>query len=187
MSDPIRVLVLAGSLRTGSYNKKLARVGADALRAQGADVDLIDLRDFPMPVYDGDLEAAEGLPAGVLALKERLAAAHGFLFSSPEYNQSIPGTFKNAIDWASRGDEDVFDGKVAALMAASPGGFGGMRGLPHLRQVMAALGVWLVPGQVTLSKAADAFDAEGNLTSEFIRKQVDGLTASLLEELKRRG
>lgn len=187
MSENVRLVVLAGSLRAGSYNKKLARVGADALRTLGAEVDLLDLRDFPMPCYDGDLEAAEGLPEGVLAFKARLATAQGFLFSSPEYNHSIPGTFKNAIDWASRGDEDVFDGKVAALMAASPGGFGGMRGLPHLRQVLTALGIWLVPAQVTLAKAADAFDAEDRLTSDFIRKQVNELAGNLLEAVRRQG
>jgi chromate reductase len=187
MAETIRILVLAGSLRADSFNKKLANVGAEALKPLGVDVDLLDLREVAMPCYDGDLEAADGLPPGAVAFKQRLARAQGFLFSSPEYNHSIPGTFKNAIDWASRGDEDVFDGKVAALMAASPGGFGGARGLPHLRQVLTALGVWLVPAQVTVSKANEAFNPDGSLIAPFLRKQVDGLAASLVDELRRRG
>lgn len=184
-----RVLALAGSLRKDSYNKKLIRVGAEALRRAGAEVDLLELNDVAMPVYDGDLEAATGLPPGAVEFKRRLARADGFMFSSPEYNYSIPGTFKNAIDWASRGEEDVFSGKVGALMAASPGGAGGMRMMPHLRQVLIALDVWLLNAQVTLAKAADAFKEDGTLASERDAKQVEALAEALVKEitLRRRG
>lgn len=181
-----RVLALAGSLRQGSFNKKLIREGAEALRRAGAEVDLLELNDVPMPVYDGDLENEKGLPAGAVEFKRRLAWADGFMFASPEYNFSIPGTFKNAIDWASRGDEDVFAGKMAALMAASPGGAGGMRMLPHLRQVLTGLNVWLLPGQVTVAKAGEAFNPDGSLVSERTLKQVQELADALVHELSLR-
>lgn len=181
----VRILVVAGSLRQGSWNKKLARVAAGFLKELGAEVDLLELNEVPMPVYDGDLEEAEGLPPGAVEFKKRLAAAQGFLFVSPEYNSSIPGTFKNAIDWASRGDEDVFAGKIAALMAASPGRFGGARMMPHLRQVMAVLGLWLVPDHVTLAQADKQFNEDGSLSSDFFAKQVKDVCASLLKAVER--
>ena len=181
-----RVLAMAGSLRGGSYNKLLIRVGAAALRKAGAEVDLLELNEVAMPPYDGDLEDSSGLPEGAVAFKRRLAWADGFMFSSPEYNHSIPGTFKNAIDWATRGEEDVFKGKVAALMAASPGGAGGMRMLPHLRQVLTAVDVWLLPSQVTVAKAAEAFHPDGSLVSEFYGKQVQDLAEALVRELELR-
>lgn len=181
-----RVLALAGSLRKESYNKKLIRIGADALRWAGAEVDFLELEAIAMPPYDGDLEAEKGLPPGAEEFKRRLALADGFLFASPEYNHSVPGTFKNAIDWASRGEEDVFAGKAAGLMAASPGGAGGMRMLPHLRQVLTALGVWLVPAQVTLPKADQAFHPDGSLVSEHVAKQVQDLADALVSELSGR-
>ncbi|MBC7541844.1 MAG: NAD(P)H-dependent oxidoreductase [Candidatus Sericytochromatia bacterium] len=187
MADTIRILVMAGSLRVDSLNKKLARVGAEALTRLGATVDLLDFRDVAMPPYDGDDETASGLPPGAIAFKARLAVAQAFLFVSPEYNNSIPGTFKNAIDWASRGDDHVFDGKIAALMAASPGGAGGMRSLLHLRPVLTSLGVWLVPDQVTVSKAHEAFDEAGQFKVPFYQKQVDGLAVSLLDAARRLG
>ena len=180
---PPRVLAMAGSLRKDSYNKKLIRVGAEMLRRAGAEVDLLELNDVPMPLYDGDLEYEAGLPEGAIAFKRRLAQADGLMIASPEYNFSIPGTFKNAIDWASRGDEDVFTGKVAALMAASPGGVGGMRMLPHLRQVLTALDVWLIPSQVTVAKAAEAFLPDGSLASAHTAKQVRDLAEVLVKEL----
>ncbi len=181
-----RVLAMAGSLRKDSYNKQLIRVGAEALRHAGAEVDLLELRDVAMPLYDGDLENETGLPPGAVEFKRRLGLADGFMFASPEYNYSIPGTFKNAIDWASRGEEDVFGEKVAALMAASPGGAGGMRMLPHLRQVLTALNVWLLPAQVTLAKADSAFNPDGALVSSHTAKQVQDLADALVAELKLR-
>lgn len=186
MSQPARILVVAGSLREGAYSKKLARNGAEALRAEGAEVDLLDLREVPMPPYDGDLEEAEGLPPGAVAFKKRLHAAEGFLFVSPEYNHSIPGTFKNALDWASRGDLEVFENKTAAVMGSSPGWVGGMRMLPHLRQVLVSLGLHVLPGQVTLSKAGEAFDEAGKLVSPLIIGQVEALCRALVHETLRR-
>lgn len=186
MNTPARILVVAGSLREGAYSKKLAGCGAEALQRLGAHVDLLDLKEVAMPPYDGDMEDSEGLPPGAIAFKARIAAAEGMLIVSPEYNHSIPGTFKNAIDWASRGDEDVFEGKVAGLMASSPGGAGGMRMLPHLRQVLTALGVWLLPEQVTLSKAHEAFDEQGELKAPFSASQVEKLCTALISEVQRK-
>jgi NAD(P)H-dependent FMN reductase len=181
---PPRILVLAGALRQGSYNKKLAAVAAQVLTELGADVDHMQLNEVPMPPYDGDLEEADGLPEGAVAFKKRLEAARGFLFVSPEYNSSIPGTFKNAIDWASRGDGDVFECKVAALMAASPGRFGGVRMMPHLRQVMMTLGVTVVPEAVQISGADKAFNPDGSLANEVSAKVVRRVCERLLQELK---
>lgn len=181
-----RVLALAGSLRRDSFNKKLIRAGAAALRHAGAEVDLLELNDVAMPPYDGDLEDESGLPPGAVAFKRRLEQADGFMFASPEYNFSIPGTFKNAIDWASRGETDVFSGKVAALMAASPGGAGGMRMVPHLRQVLTGLGVWLIPDQVTIAKADSAFRPDGSLASTRDAEHVQALADALTKELRMR-
>lgn len=177
-----RILVLAGSARADSLNRKLARVGAEALTKAGATVDLLELGDIAMPLYDGDLEAAEGLPPGAVAFKERLAAADGFMFVSPEYNGSIPGHFKNAIDWASRGD-DVFSGKVVGLMAASPGRLGGNRMMSHLRHVLGILGCWVVPDHVAIAQAGEAFDAQGQLSAPFHQKQVAELAAGLVDAI----
>ena len=123
----IKILAFAGSTRTDSYNKKLVKIAAEGARAEGAEVTLIDLRDFPMPLFDGDLEAASGLPEHAKRLKRLMIGHHGLLISTPEYNSSITGVLKNAIDWASREETDdepplvCFRGKTAALVSASPG------------------------------------------------------------------
>ena len=126
MSTTPKILALAGSTREGSYNKKLVRVAAAGAQAAGGEVTLVDLRELPMPLYDGDLEAAEGLPPNARILKRLMIAHDGLLISAPEYNSSITAVLKNAIDWASRPEPDeiplvAFKDKVAALMSASPG------------------------------------------------------------------
>ncbi len=184
MSDAPRILALAGSLRAGSYNRRVLAVAADGARAAGADVTGIDLRDFPLPVYDADLESASGLPEAALALKERFRAAEGLLVASPEYNSAISGTLKNVFDWVSRpapGEKPLacFKGKVAALCAASTGALGGIRGLASVRVVLGNLGLVLLPDQVALPKAAEAFDAEGSLLDPARRKSLLELGAAL--------
>lgn len=184
MSDAPRILALAGSLRAGSYNRRVLAVAADGARTAGADVTGIDLRDFPLPVYDADLESASGLPAAALALKERFRAAEGLLIASPEYNAAISGTLKNALDWVSRpapGERPLacFKGKVAALCSASTGALGGIRGLASVRVVLGNLGVVLLPDQVALPKAAEAFDADGNVADPARRKSLMELGAAL--------
>ena len=162
-----KILAFAGSLRTESLNKKLLRVGAEGARAAGAEVALIDLRDFPMPVYDAEIEAA-GFPEPALHLKKLFLEHHGLLISSPEYNRSVSGVLKNSIDWVSRpspGEAALagFTDKVAGLLSASPGPVGGMRGLMHLREILTHVKVLVIPDQATVSKANDAFAADGSL------------------------
>lgn len=180
-----KILAFAGSTRTGSFNKQLLAVGVSAARAAGSEVTVVDLRDLALPLYDGDLEAGQGLPAGAKQFKKLLLEHQGLLISSPEYNSSITGVLKNAIDWASRAETETeapliaFRGKVATLMAASPGGLGGLRGLVHLRAILGNIGVTVLPDQLTLSSAHEAFDSAGALKDERKRKQVDDLAKGL--------
>lgn len=184
MTEIPRILALAGSLRVGSYNAKILAAAADGARAAGADVTRIDLRDFPLPPYDGDLEAAEGLPANALRLKELFKAADGLLIASPEYNSAVSGTLKNVFDWVSRtapGEKPLegFKGKVAALCSASPGALGGIRGLASVRSILGNIGVVVLPDQVSVPKANEAFDDEGNVVDAGRRKALMELGGTL--------
>lgn len=172
-----KILAFAGSTRSGSFNKKLVKVAADAATNAGASVTYLDLRDLELPMYDGDLEANEGLPEGAMRLKAMMQDHDGFLISSPEYNSSISAVLKNAIDWASRPVEGQpplveFKEKVAGLMAASPGGLGGLRGLVHLRAILGNIGVLVLPDQLAISKAGDAFDDDDSLKDQSQQKKI---------------
>jgi chromate reductase, NAD(P)H dehydrogenase (quinone) len=163
-----KILAFAGSTRTESYNKKLIKIAANAAQAMGAEVTLIDLRDLPMPIYDGDLEAEQGIPSNARKFKDYLLSHHGVLISSPEYNSSISGVLKNAIDWASRpvmGEAPLacFTEKFAGLMSASPGVLGGLRGLVTVRSILGNIGTHVIPHQVAVSKAHEAFNPDGSL------------------------
>ncbi|MEW6591764.1 MAG: NAD(P)H-dependent oxidoreductase [Pseudomonadota bacterium] len=178
-----KILAFAGSLRRDSWNRKLIGVAAEAARAAGAEVTLIDLADYPLPLMDEDLEAREGLPVNAQRLKALFKAHDALLIASPEYNSSLPPLLKNTLDWVSRewqGESGLvpYQGKVAALLAASPGSFGGMRMLPHLRQVLNALGVLVLPGQLSVPGAASAFDEADGTT---ILKSPARLHALVLE------
>jgi NAD(P)H-dependent FMN reductase len=175
----MKILVFAGSLRAGSLNRRLAAVAAAALRGQ-AEVDLLDLREVPMPPYDGDIETKDGLPEGARVFKQKVAASDALLICSPEYNWSIPGTLKNVIDWASRGDGHPFKGKVAQVMGASPGLYGAVRGALALRQVLCALGLFVLPGTVQVARANEAFDQEGRLVDPKTQAQVEKACAELV-------
>ena len=158
-----KILAFAGSTRRDSWNRKLIQVAVEATRAAGGDVSLIDLADYPLPIMDQDLEDREGLPANALRLKALFKEHDALLIASPEYNSSIPPLLKNTLDWVSRewqGESGLvpYQNKVAALLAASPGQFGGMRMLPHLRQVLNTLGVLVLPGQFSLPQADKGFD-----------------------------
>lgn len=168
-----RILVFAGSARRDSLNKKLARVAAQAVREAGGEATFVDLDDYPMPVYHGDLEAEQGMPENALRLRELFLSHEALLIASPENNQSIAALLKNVIDWLSRdigegkGDESglaPYRGKVAGIMNATPGPYGGVRHLFHLRQVLSGLGVLVLPNQVQLAHADKAFDEAGALT-----------------------
>ncbi|WP_017715424.1 NADPH-dependent FMN reductase [Kamptonema formosum] len=184
MAHTPRILAFAGSTRTESYNKKLVRVAAAGARAAGAEVTYLDLRDIPLPLFDQDLEAAEGLPANARQLKDLLLAHDGLLIASPEYNSSISGVLKNAIDWASRPQPGepmlaCFADKVAAIMSASPGGLGGLRGLVHLRSILGNIKVLVLPDQVSIPKAYEAFNADGTLKDAKQQESVEALGASV--------
>lgn len=159
----MRVLVFAASLRTGSYNAKLAEVVAAILRDAGADVDLADFREFDMPLYDGDREATEGLPRGALALQRRVEAAGAIVIASPEYNYSIGGPLKNAIDWVSRARPMPWRGRSIYLVSASPGAVGGIRGLWQTRIPLEGCGALVFPDMFALAHADRAFGADGGL------------------------
>jgi NAD(P)H-dependent FMN reductase len=189
MSTP-RILAFAGSLRRDSFNKKLVRVAAEAARAAGAEVTVLDLRDLAMPIYDGDLEKNEGLPEGAKKFKELMIAHNGLLISSPEYNSSISGALKNAIDWASRaahGEAPLacFTDKVAGLMSASPGALGGLRGLVTVRSILSSIRVLVLPEQVTISHAHEAFGEDGHLKDAKQRASVEHLAAKVISVVAR--
>jgi NAD(P)H-dependent FMN reductase len=169
MPEPIKVLAFAGSLRSASLNKKLVRVAAQIAQRVGAEVTLVDLREFNMPLYDGDLEASSGIPEGAIRFKQLMNSHDALLISAPEYNSSISGALKNAIDWASRqapGEAPLqsLSGKVAGLLSASPGALGGLRGLVTVRSILGNLNVLVIPEQFALARAHEAFDENGNLT-----------------------
>ena len=184
-----KIVAFAGSTRTGSFNKKLIAHSADAARAAGATVTVVDLRDLALPLFDEDLEAASGLPEGAKKFKTFLRESDGFLIASPEYNSSITAALKNAIDWASRSESDdepplaAFRGKVAALCSASPGALGGLRGLVHLRAILGNIGVVVLPDQVCISTAYEAFDEAGKLKDERKAKQVAAQARGLVDFL----
>jgi chromate reductase, NAD(P)H dehydrogenase (quinone) len=166
-----KILAFAGSARKDSFNKKLVKIAAEGAKATGAEVTYLDLGDLPLPLYDEDLEEAEGLPANALKLKAMMKAHQGFLIACPEYNSSITPLLKNAIDWASRPEPNepsliCFKDKVAVLMSASPGGLGGLRGLVHVRSILSNIGVLVLPDQKAIRNAHQVFDENGNLQDE---------------------
>jgi NAD(P)H-dependent FMN reductase len=184
-----KIVAFAGSTRTDSFNKKLLAIATDAARAAGAELTVVDLRDLALPLFDQDNEDASGLPEGAKKFKALLRASDGFLIASPEYNSSITAALKNAIDWASRPESNdelplvAFRGKVAALCSASPGALGGLRGLVTLRSILGNIGVIVLPEQVCISTAHEAFNDAGQLKDERKATQLASLTTSLVETL----
>jgi len=191
MTNKPKILVMAGSMRRDSFNKKLAKIAAEEARSADAEVTLVDLEDFNLPLYNGDHEENEGLPEGAKKLKQLMIQQDGFLFASPEYNSSISGVFKNAIDWASRPEKDdasylvAFRGKVAGIMSASPGVLGGLRGLVTLRSILGNIYTLVLPQQVTVSKANEAFDDEGQFHDAKQKEKVTALATELVETLQK--
>ncbi len=183
-----QVLAMAGSTREGSFNKRLLRIAVAGARAAGGDVTELDLRDVPLPLYDGDLEAREGIPPNGLRVKQLLLENHGLLIASPEYNSSFSGVLKNTLDWASRpapGESPLacFVGKVAVLMSASPGALGGLRGLGHVRAMLSNIHVLVLPDQLAISKAHEAFTSDGRLNDARRHEAVEQLGRTLVEIL----
>ena len=182
MKKPL-ILVMAGSTRKDSVHRRLARHAVDSLQAAGADTVLADLRDYPLPLYDGDLEVEEGRPSGAVELKELARRADGFLFASPEYNGSYPAVLKNVIDWISRPDPgerhlEVFRGKPAVIVTASPGPHGGSRGLKQLRELLGMIGI-AVEDQLGIPNSGAAFDGAGRLARASDLQGLDQLAAAV--------
>jgi chromate reductase, NAD(P)H dehydrogenase (quinone) len=187
-----RILAFASSTRRESFNKKLVAIAAQGAREAGAEVTLIDLKDFPLPLFDQDLEAEQGMPENGKKLKKLFIDHDGLLIASPEYNSSFPAVLKNAIDWVSRpapGEPSLvaFRGKVATLMSASPGALGGLRGLVHVRSILGNIGVIVLPNQIAVAKAHEAFQPDGSLVDPKQQAGIEGLgttLASFLMKLK---
>ena len=182
----LRILVLPGSLRTGSFNARLAAQAAKHLALSDASVTRLSLADYPLPLYDANLEAERGAPATAVNLAHHFAAHDAILLVSPEYNAGVSPLMKNTIDWISRvraAGLKPFEDRVVALASASPGNFGGLRGLISLRQSLElGLGALVIPEQFILQRARDAFDAEG----DFADADVSGRLARMLDALRRR-
>ncbi|MEO0651079.1 MAG: NAD(P)H-dependent oxidoreductase [Planctomycetota bacterium] len=172
MSD-VKLVAFAGSLRAGSYNHALLAYAVEEARAAGAEVELVRLADLDLPHMDEDLERASGLPAGAKRLKTVLAESHGMLIASPEYNGAPPGILKDAIDWCTRAESKdeqplaAFKGKVAGIMATSPGRLGGLRGLVHLRAILSGIGVHVIPDQHAVAAAHEVLGEGGKPQDDF--------------------
>ncbi|HPF78883.1 MAG TPA: NAD(P)H-dependent oxidoreductase [Alphaproteobacteria bacterium] len=182
----IKLLFLAGSTREGSLNKKLAKLAYSLAEKEGVQATYIDLKDFPMPLYDGDLEDESGLPETAIALKNIFVEHDGVFIASPEYNSGYSAVLKNAIDWISRKHEEgeknlvAFAGKVAAISAASPSVRGGLRGLVPLRMLLGNIDMTVIPKQLALSEAQNAFDDEGNIIQEAHAKMLYAVVRNLI-------
>ncbi len=190
MTTPPRILAFAGSTRIESYNKKLVQIAAGGARSAGIEVTYLDLRNIPLPLFDEDLEAKDGLPSNVLKLKELMNGHQGLLIASPEYNSSVTPVLKNAIDWASRpapGEAPLacFADKVAVLMSTSPGGLGGLRGLVTLRSILGNIKVTVLPDQIAIPHAQTAFNAHGKLEDPQKQESVENLGKKLATILKK--
>jgi NAD(P)H-dependent FMN reductase len=187
----LKILVIPGSLRSGSLNVKLAAVIAHALAKEGADVTRISLADFPLPIYDGDLQAKSGVPKHAINLKRMIGAHHGILIVSPEYNASVPPLLKNAIDWVSRVHElheargEVFRNRVFALAGASQSRLGAARALQALRLILSSCQANVIASQLTLAFADQAYDDMDRLKNEGDIAALKELVAQLIDVSQR--
>ncbi|WP_417242876.1 NADPH-dependent FMN reductase [Celeribacter sp.] len=179
--------MFAGSARKASTNKRLAALAARTAREAGAEVTLIDLADFDMPIYNGDIETDSGLPENAKRLKQLFVEHDGFFIASPEYNSSISAVLKNALDWISRPHTEnepglwAFQGKVAAIGSVAPGALGGLRGLVPLRMMLGNIGVTVVPNQVAVSDGFNAFNDDGGLLAEMPSGMLNATITQLIE------
>jgi NAD(P)H-dependent FMN reductase len=186
MTTPVRLLFFAGSARAGSHNKKLASLGAMIAEANGIPAMYLDLADYPMPIYNGDLEAAEGQPDNAKKLKAVMEAHSGVFIACPEYNASISPLLKNTLDWVSHVRPEgeaplqVYKTRVFALGSASPGGMGGLRSLITVRQVLElGLGALVLPDQFAVPRAHEAFGEDGHLKNKDAQENFKALIQKL--------
>ncbi len=184
-----KILAMAGSYREHSYNKRVLNIGVEGAREAGAEVTVLNLNDHPLPIFCADGIEGGAFDPNALKLQDIFAAHDGFLIASPEYNGSIPGGFKNVIDWISRanGKYKMYEsvrGKTAALITASPGQFGGLRCMGHLRAVFSLMGVHVLPSEVAVTFAGQKFDGDGiEMTDEKMRSILHNHGASLVKAL----
>lgn len=180
-----KILAFAGSSRKESLNKKLVRIAALGAQDVGASVTIIDLVDYPMPLFDQDIEHEQGMPENARKFKKLMTEHDAFIIASPEYNSAFSPLLKNVIDWASRAESDdepplaAYQGKLAAIMAASPGAFGGLRGLVSLRLLLTNIGITVLPDQQAIPQAFKAFDDDGSLIDVRQQKAVLDLGSKL--------
>jgi chromate reductase len=183
----LKILVIPGSLRSGSLNAKLAAAATHELVQMGAEVTRVSLSDFPLPIYDGDLQAKSGVPKHAVNLKRMIGAHHGVLIVTPEYNSSVPALVKNTIDWVSRVQDahesrgDVFKGRVFAIAAASGGRLGGTRALAALRLILTACHATVIPNQLALSFADQAYDEMDHLKNAADSEALKALARQLID------
>jgi chromate reductase, NAD(P)H dehydrogenase (quinone) len=183
----LKILVIPGSLRTGSLNARLAAAAAYQFAQAGADVTRISLADFPLPIYDGDLQTKSGVPKNAINLKRMIGAHHGVLIVTPEYNSSVPPLVKNTIDWVTRVQDtqetrgQVFRGRAFAIAAASEGRLGGSRALAALRLILSACHAMVIPNQLALSFAGEAYDDMDRLKLPADIEALNALVRQLIE------
>jgi chromate reductase len=186
-----KILIIPGSLRSGSHNAKLAMVAADAFVRADAEVTRISLADFPLPIYDGDLQARSGVPINPINLNRMIGAHQGVLIVTPEYNSSVPALVKNTIDWITRVQDShetrgqVFREKPFAIAAASQSRLGGTRALAALRLILTACHAAVIPNQLALSFADDAYDDMDRLKNQVDIDALNGLVRQLIEVSQR--
>jgi chromate reductase, NAD(P)H dehydrogenase (quinone) len=187
----LKILVIPGSLRTGSHNAKLAAAASHELAQAGAEVTRISLGDFPLPIYDGDLQSRFGVPKNAVNLKRMISAHHGVLIVTPEYNSSVPALVKNTIDWVSRVQDahetrgQVFRERAFAMAAASENRLGGTRSLAALRLILSACHATVIPNQLALSFASEAYDDMDRLKHPADIEQLGALVRQLIEVSQR--
>lgn len=189
MTTP-RILAFGGSLRAASFNQQIALLAAKGAREAGAEVTVIALRDYPLPIFDQDLESEFGMPENARKLKDLFLAHNGLIIASPEYNSTITAALKNAIDWVSRATSDnepplaALAGKTAAILAASPGGYGGSRGLAQLRPFLQNINITVIEQQITIPKVHEIIGADGSLEKEDVANAVRLLGAELVAAMR---
>jgi chromate reductase, NAD(P)H dehydrogenase (quinone) len=185
-----RILLFAGSIRTGAYSGKVADAAQKELASQGADVTRISLADYPLPIMDQDLEREKGIPENALKLARLIAAHDAVLICTPEHNASMPALLKNTIDWVSRVRRDngrpldPYRGKVAGICSSSEGHFAGVRSANHLRAVLVRVGMEVISPEVSVPRAGEAFDDDGSFREERFRKGMTRLCRTLIEHAR---
>ena len=182
-----KILGFAGSTRRESWNRKVLEIAVAGARSEGADVTVVNLDDYPMPIYNANWHVEHGVPGAMLELRKLMMSANGLLIASPEYNTSITPLLKNTIDWLSQevngeSGNAPFEGKIGGLMGASNGGFGTIRALPHVSYILSNLGVFMLP-VVAVPGVAKSFDESGNMTNERTKKTLSGLGARLAKTI----